>query len=96
MGDCFADKFYVDNYRNTYDRERDLIHEKTKLDELMLDANMPLQEWVSNKNNFNLAYRVNVPVTQNILGISWEPHTDTLKISPGDKLISITSGKFTK
>ena len=38
----FRDKFYVDNYLNTYDRECDLIRSKLKLDELMNEAHMPL------------------------------------------------------
>ena len=33
----FTDKFYVDNYLNTYDKESELINDKVKLDELMLD-----------------------------------------------------------
>ena len=44
----FRDKFYVDNYMNTYDREYDLIRSKPKLDELVNEVHMPLQEWVSN------------------------------------------------
>ena len=63
---------------------------------LMLDANMPLQEWVSNNDSFNLLYRLNIPITQNILGVSWEPRADTLHITPGDKLMNTVSGKFTK
>ena len=94
LGDWFADKFYVDNYLNTYDRECDLINDKSKLDELMLESNMPLQEWVSNDETFNLMYRLDIPITQNILGISWEPYTDTLQITPGDKLMNVTSRKF--
>ena len=43
-GSKFSDKFYVNNYINTYDRECDLIHSKPKLDELMNEAHMPLQE----------------------------------------------------
>ena len=96
LGNRFADKFYEDNYLDTYDRECDLINDKAKLDELMLEANMPLQEWVSNDETFNLLYRLDIPITQNILRISWEPYTDTLQITPGDKLMNVTSRKFTK
>ena len=95
-GSQFADRFYVDNYFNTYDRECDLIDDKAKLDNLMLEANMPLQEWVSNDETFNLLYRLDIPITQGVLGVSWEPHTDTLQITPGDKLMNATSRKFTK
>ena len=96
LGNRFAEKFYVDNYFNTYDRECDLINDKAKLDDLMLDANMPLQEWVSNSNTFNLLYRLDIPITQNVLRVSWEPRADTLHITPGDKLMNATSRKFTK
>ena len=44
----FSDKFYVDNYLNTYDCECDLIKQQPILDELMNEAHMPLQEWVGN------------------------------------------------
>ena len=44
----FSDKFYVHNYMNTYDRECNFICSKPELDELMNEAHMPLQEWVSN------------------------------------------------
>ena len=67
LGNHFAEKFYIDNYLNTYDRECDLINDKARLDNLMLDANMPLQEWVSNSNSFNLLYRLDIA---NILGVS--------------------------
>ena len=36
MGNPFVNKFYVDNYVNTYDEEKKLIHDKVKLDNLML------------------------------------------------------------
>ena len=96
LGSHFPEKFYVDNYLNTYDRECDLLNDKAKLDDLMLDANMPLQEWVSNSEPFNLLYRLNIPITQNILGVSWESRADTLHITPRDKLMNVASGKFTK
>ena len=67
LGNHFAEKFYVDNYLNTYDRECDLIDDKAKLGGLMLDANMPLQEWVSNSDSFNLLYRLDIPITQNLV-----------------------------
>ena len=62
----------------------------------MLDTNMPLQEWVSNNETFNLLYRLDIPITQNVLGVIWEPYTDTLQITPGDKVTNKTSWKFTK
>ena len=95
-GTQFPDRFYIDNYLNTYDRECDLVNDKAKLDELMLEANMPLQEWVTYNGTFNLLYRLDILITQNILRVSWELHTDTLQIIPGDKLMNETSGKLSK
>ena len=96
LGHPFINKFYVDNYTNTYEDESELINDKVTLDKLMLDANMPLQEWVSNNETFNLLYRLPIPVTQNVLGLIWEPHTNILHISTGDKIMNYTSWKFTK
>ena len=96
LGNHFVEKFYVDNYLNTYDRECDPINDKAKLKDLMLDTNTPLQEWVSNSEPFNLLYRLDVSITQNILGVSWELRADTLHITPGDKLMNAATGKFMK
>ena len=76
---------------NTYQRKYDLINEKPQLEELMLQANMPLQEWANNNVNFNRLYRLEVPKTQNVLGIKWEPLVDKLRITPGEKLMSETT-----
>ena len=92
----FTDKFYVDNYLNTYDKESELINDKVKLDELMLDPNMPLQKWVGNNETFNLLYRLGIPIIQNVLGLTWEPYTETLQITPGDRIMNETSWEFTK
>ena len=72
----FSDKFYVDNYMNTYDRECDLIRSKPKLDELMNEAHMPLQEWVSNSEIFNFMNNTTPPATQNVLGLEWNPRLE--------------------
>ena len=47
-GNAFKDKFYVDNYMNTYDHQSELVSDKIRLDNVMNQASMPLQEWVSN------------------------------------------------
>ena len=44
----FVDKFYVDTYMNTYDNQDEPITDKVTLDNVMNEASMPLQEWVSN------------------------------------------------
>ena len=69
-GNKFVDKFYVDNYMNTYDNQVELVTDNVRLDNVMNQASMPLQEWVSNNEHFNFFYQLAVPVTQNVLGIS--------------------------
>ena len=95
-GNSFLDKFYVDNYMNTYDNQAELVTDKVRLDNVMNQASMPLREWVSNNKHFNCLYQLAVPVTQNILGISWNPNTDNMNIVVGEKLIHDDSWRYTK
>ena len=95
-GNSFLDKFYVDNYMNTYDSQEELVSDKICLDNVMNQAPMPLQEWVSNNEYFNFLYQLAVPITQNVLGISWNPYTDNMNIVVGEKLIYEDSWRFTK
>ena len=76
----FSDKFYVDNYLNTYDRECDLINQQPTLDELMNEAHMPLQEWVSNSKLFHFMHNSAPSATQNVLGLEWDPRLDQLQL----------------
>ena len=76
-GNSFIDKFYVDNYMNTYENQAELVNDKVHLDNVINQASMPLQEWVSNNKYFNF-YQLAVPVTQNVLGISWNPYSDNI------------------
>ena len=95
-GNNFLDKFYVDNYINTYDSQAELVSDKICLDNVMNQASMPLQEWVSNNEYSNFLYQLAVPITQNVLGISWNPYTDNMNIVVGEKLIHEDSWRFTK
>ena len=95
-GNDFLDKFYVDNYMNTYNNQAELVSDKVRLDNVMNQASMPLQEWVSNNEHFNSLYQLAVPVTQNVLGISWNPHTNNLNIVVGEKLTHEDSWRYTK
>ena len=95
-GNKFVDKFYVDNYMHTYDNEDELVTDKVVLDNVMNLATMPLQEWASNNDNFNSMYQLAVPVTRNVLGISWNPNTDNMNIVVGEKLIHEDSWRYTK
>ena len=95
-GNKFVDKFYVDNFMNTYDNADELISDKVTLDNVMNEASMPLQEWVSNNDHFNSLYQLVVPVTQNVLGISWNPITDNMNVVVGESLTQKASWRFTK
>ena len=95
-GSKFVDKFYVDNYMNTYDNQDELVTDKVMLDNVMNQASMPLQEWVSNNQHFNSLYQLAVPLTQNVLGISWNPTTVNMNIVVGEKLIHEDSWRYTK
>ena len=95
-GNKFVDKFYVDNYMNTYDNPDELITDKVTLDNVMNEASMPLQEWVRNNDHFNSLYQLAVPVTQNVLGISWNPITDNMNVVVGESLIQEASWRYTK
>ena len=95
-GNDFLDKFYVDNYMNTYNNQAELVSDKVRLDNVMNQASMPLQEWVSNNEYFNSWYQLAVPITQNVLGISWNPHTDNMNIVVGEKLTHEDSWRYTK
>ena len=57
---------------------------------------MPLQEWVSNNEYFSFLYQLAVPITQSVLGISWNPYTGNMNIVVGEKLIHEDSWRFTK
>ena len=81
---------------NTYDRECDLICSKLKLDELMNEAHMPLQEWVSNSEMFNFMHNTTPPATQNVLGLEWDPRLDQLQVVVSKKLMNEASWKFSK
>ena len=95
-GRKFRDKFYVDNYLNTYDCESDLIRQQPTQDELMNEAHMPLQEWVSNSKLFHFMHNSAPPATQNVLGLEWDPRLDQLQIVPSDKLMNEARWKFSK
>ena len=90
-GRKFRDKFYVDNYLNTNDRECDLIKLQPILDELMNEAHMPLQEWVSNSKLFHFMNNSLLSATQNVLGLEWDPHLYQLQIIPSEKLMNKAS-----
>ena len=92
----FLDKFYVDNYMNTYSNQAKLVLDKVRLDNVMNQASMPLQEWVSNNEYFDYLYQLAVPITPNVLVIAWNPYTDNMNIGVGEKLTHKDSWRYTK
>ena len=48
---------------NTYDNQDELVTDKVTLDNIMNQASMPPQEWVSNNEHFNSLCQLAVPVT---------------------------------
>ena len=95
-GTKFREKFYVDNYMNTYSNINELIADKVILDDVMSEASMPLQEWVSNDAKFNSLYNIVVPETQSVLGLPLNPITDNMNVVVGDKLNQEISWRYTK
>ena len=95
-GRDFRNKFYVDNYVNTYDRECDLIKQQPILDELMNEAHMPLQEWVSNSKLYHFMHNSSPPATQNVLSLEWDARLDQLQIVPSGKLMNEASWRLSK
>ena len=95
-GNSFLDKFYVDNSMDTYDSQTDLVSDKIRLDNVMNQVSMPLQELVSNNKYFSFLYQLAVLITQNVLGISWSPYTDNMNIVVGEKLIHENAWRYTK
>ena len=81
---------------NTYSNADEMISDKVTLDNIMSEASMPLQEWVSNDDHFYSLYNLVVPVTQNVLGVSWNPITDNMNIVVGEKLSQEISWRYTK
>ena len=58
---------------NTYDDQSTFNKDKVTLDQLMSDVNMPLREWVINDDFFHILYKLDIPETQNVLGLDWKP-----------------------
>ena len=72
---------YVDNFSRTYESETQMIEEKPRIESLLAEARMPLQEWASNSPKFNKQYNVESEQSLNVLGICWNNQSDTLHIN---------------
>ncbi|XP_068245307.1 uncharacterized protein [Palaemon carinicauda] len=73
--------FYVDNFCKTYSCLDSMLKEYPCINQILLEANMPLQSWISNSVKFNEV--INVDVTEveiNVFGINWNVTHDSLSI----------------
>ena len=63
--------FYVDNFACTYATLEQMFKEYPIINQILMDANMPLQSWVSNDTQFNSAFQKDIPETDvNVLGLT--------------------------
>ena len=76
----FNSQSYVDNFFKTYATVEEAISEKPKIEQIMLDAAMPLQGWVSNHSEFNNAFQIEELRLQNMLGVQWNIGDDTFSV----------------
>lgn len=85
FGGDLMSNFYVDNFSKTYQSEEIMMKEKPLIDKVLLEANMPLQGWASNSSTFNKAFDLEFQEEQNVLGLTWNTHHDSLRIELGKK-----------
>ena len=80
-----ASCFYVDNFLRTYETAEQMFAEYPVINDILNDAGMPLQEWVSNDGEFNKLVKAEelIIVKQSVfsvLGILWNVESDKLKV----------------
>ncbi|XP_044573912.1 uncharacterized protein LOC123258071 [Drosophila ananassae] len=92
--------FYVDDVLTGADTEEKLLQYKQELIQLMSCAQLELGKWISNSNRVvdpettitnNTSYSP-LETTNKVLGIHWQPHTDTLAY----KVSLPSEGRITK
>ena len=79
--------FYVDNFLRTYERTDQMFVEYPIINKILIDAGMPLQEWVSNSFEFNnlVGAEELIKIKQcvfSVLGILWNIASDKITIKP--------------
>ena len=80
--------FYVDNFAKCYNSVKILLQEYPEINRILLEANMPLQEWISNVPEFNESIGCNVTSLVNVLGLNWDVHSDSMSVKPSQLVIS--------
>ena len=70
--------FYVDNLQLNYDETACILDEKEEISQVMIQADMPLSQWVTNAP---LEHDEFLPKGHHeYLGLTWDTETDSLKI----------------
>ena len=75
------DNFYVDNFARCYDSLSKMEAEYSDICNILSDANMPLQGWISNSIEFNESIKSDTsnPIV-NVLGLDWDIDKDVLSV----------------
>ena len=89
-------KFYVDNLIVTSSDLKELILMKPKIDNIMQNAGMPLQSWISNNPEFNENFKLEEPVNQNVLGLNWNVVEDTINVKMPNMEVLLNNLTITK
>ncbi|XP_064088332.1 uncharacterized protein LOC135202802 [Macrobrachium nipponense] len=82
--------FYVENFMKTYEKCEDLELESNKVNQIMLEANMPLGEWASNLSSFNDKHSpdtVNLNAVK-LLGLLWDTCNDSLSVEMPSQIVT--------
>ena len=103
LASSLMDNFYVDNFVKSYGNVDTLFNEYPVVNEILEQANMPLQEWASNDSQFNEFVKMNKS-SVNVLGLDWNLESDNLSLKQVDctydgpltkrKALSIVSRMF--
>ena len=79
-----SSKFYVDDYVNSVDSITNAIEQRTKITEILREANFNIRKWTMSGDNTD---------PNRILGIWWNPQTDMINLCESKFEIPI---KFTR
>ena len=80
--DVIRKGFYVDNFLGTSESHEELKEVYLEANQLLEEANMPLQQWTSNSVSFkNIIKGKEEPLDEiNVLGLNWNTEDDHLNI----------------
>ena len=74
--------FYVDSFAQTYGSVEEMLKECPVINQILLEANMPLQSWYSSNAYFNSLIQEGISeVNVNVLGLTWNIAQDTLFVN---------------